>query len=395
MLLGVAGAASAFAGWLVVKTSVVNAVIDDSPAMAATVAPKDPRIALELAMTEFTLRGGAVKPATKEKARDALRGAPLEEEPFVLAATDALVRNDSARALQLLIEARRRDPRSRITRLLLLDRFLRDRRIVEATEEMTALSGLFPQASDVLVGELARLAQNPQTTGALEKALQQNPGFRDYLLSRLAAQNANPDLILRLARNVPPPPGTTGAPAWQGQLVASLADRGEVGRAYQMWRSFSAPKAPEQKAGVYDGKFQGLPGSGPFNWQFPPSPAGVAERTAANTLQIDYYGRADAELGNQLLMLRPGRYRLTVRAEGDAEGEGSKLSWIVDCHPAKTRLADLPLRKLNYSPRVIAADFTVPAAACPAQWLRLVGTGGEFPKAQNATISAIQIQPAS
>ena len=395
LLLGVAGAASIYAGWLVVKTSAANALIKDSPAAAATIAPEDPRVVLALAMNEFSLRGGAVKPATKEKARAALGKAPLEEEPFVLAATDALVRNDSKSALQLLLEARRRDPRSRITRLLLLDRFLRAQRIGEATGEMTALAGLLPRASELLVAELARLAQNRQTTAALEKALQANPSFRDYLLSHLAAKNADPDLILRLARNVPAPADAAGVPAWQGQLVASVAERGDVARAYQLWRTFSAPRAPERKAGIYDGGFQGLPGSGPFNWQFPPSPAGVAERTAANALQIDYYGRADTELGNQLLILTPGRYRLAVRAEGDAEGEGSRLSWSVDCQPSKARLADLPLAKLNYSPRLVSANFTVPAAGCSAQWLRLRGTAGEFPKAQNVTISAIQIQPAS
>ena len=395
LLLGIAGAASIFAGWVVVKTSAADALIDDHPALAARVAPDDPRIPLEMAMTEFTMRGGAVQPATKKKVRAALNKAPLEEEPFILAAVDALVRNDSAHAQRLLEEARRRDPRSRITRLLLLDRFLRNGRIVEATEEMTALSGLFPQANNVLVGELARLAQNRETTTALEKALQQNPSFRDFLLSHLASNNADPDLILRLARNVPAPPGTSAAPAWQGQLVTSLAERGETDRAYQMWRTFSAPKAPERKAGIYDGKFQGFAGSGPFNWQFPASPAGVAERNSANALQVDYYGRADAELASQLIMLPPGSYRLTVRAEGDAEGEGSKLSWAVDCHRSKARVADLVLKKLTYAPRAVSVNFTVPGTGCAAQWLRLVGTAGEFPKPQNATISAVDIQPAS
>jgi hypothetical protein len=118
----------------------------------------------------------------------------------------------------------------------------------------------------------------------------------------------------------------------------------------------------------------------------------VAERTPARTLQIDYYGRDDAELASQLLMLPPGRYRLAIRAEGDAEGEGSVLSWQVQCHPAKTALAALPLRKLAYKPRVIAVQFVVPASNCGAQWLKLVGDAGEFPKAQNATITALQIE---
>jgi hypothetical protein len=93
-------------------------------------------------------------------------------------------------------------------------------------------------------------------------------------------------------------------------------------------------------------------------------------------------------------MLPPGKHRLSVRAEGDAEGEGSKLNWRIECRPSKAQIADLLLRNLTYTPRVMTADFTVPSGGCSAQWLRLEGTAGEFPKAQTATISAINIEAA-
>jgi hypothetical protein len=246
----------------------------------------------------------------------------------------------------------------------------------------------------LLLGELARLAQNRETSNALESALRKNPTFRDRLLEHLAANNADPDLILRLARNVPPPAGAAGPAPWQERLVMSMAEQGQIARAYGLWRTFYAPRAPDKKVGVYDGRFQGLPGSGPFSWHFPASPAGVAERSAARTLQVDYYGRDNAELVNQLLMLPAGQHRLSIRAEGDAEGEGSKLSWTISCHPSKAEIGSLVLRNLAYTPRVLTANFTVPASGCSAQWLRLVGAAGEFPKGQNATISAVNIEPA-
>ena len=69
-----------------------------------------------------------------------------------------------------------------MTRLLLLDTFLRRGDIVAATDEITALSGIAPRAGGLLIGEMARLAQSPETTGALEQALKKNPMFRDRLL---------------------------------------------------------------------------------------------------------------------------------------------------------------------------------------------------------------------
>ena len=394
LLLTLAAAGAALLAWLVVTNSAADALARESPYVATKVVPGDPRVAFEIAMTEFMTRGGLVTDRAKQRAFRASLKAPLAEEPFLLAAVDALAKNDRARGEQLLLAARRRDPRSDMTRLLLLDGYLRSNRIAEATDEISALSGIAPRAGGLLIGELARLAQTPATTGALEKALKRNPAFRERLLEHLANNNAEPDLILRIATNVPAAGGATGPAPWQGRLVTSLAERGQIQRAYQLWRTFFAPKAADKKVGIYDGSFRGLPGSGPFSWSFPASPAGMAERSPSGTLQVDYYGRDNAELANQLLMLPPGRHRLSLRVEGDAEGEGSKLSWRIECQPSKAQLADLVLRKLTYAPRVVSTDFTIPASGCSAQWLRLIGTAGEFPKGQNATISTVQIASA-
>ncbi len=385
-----AGAGAVFAGWMVVKTSVANGLAGTNPYAAVSVAPGDPDVALAIAMTEFTTRRGLVSDPAKRNARAAALKAPLAEEPFLLAAVDALARKDVRRGEQLLLAARQRDPRSEWTRLLLLDRYIRRSDITAATQEMTALSGIAPGAGGVLIGELARLAKSPESISALESALRKHPRFRDELLQNLASNNADPDLILRIARNVPAHPGAGPAP-WQGQLVTSLAERGQIQRAYELWRTFFVPRAPEKKSGVYDGGFQGLPGGAPFGWHFAPSPAGLAERTGAKTLQVDYYGRDPAELASQMLLLPPGKHRLLIRAQGDAEGEGSKLSWKVQCHPSKAEVADLTLRKLTYAAKVMTVNFTVPPSGCSAQWLRLIGTPGEFPKGQNATMSAVQI----
>ena len=394
LLLVLAAAGAALLGWLVVKSSAASALAADSPYIASKVVPDDPRVAFGIAMAEFMSRGGRVTDRSKERALRASFQAPLGEEPFLLAAVDALTKNDRAKAERLLLAARLRDPRTPLTRLLLLDNYLRSNKITEATGEISALSGVAPEAGGLLIGELARLAQTPETRGPLEKALRKNPAYRDRLLAHLADNNADPDLILRLSRNIPAPAGASGPAPWQGRLVSSMAERGQIQRAYDLWRTFYAPKAPAKKLGIYDGSFQGLPGSGPFSWAFPASPAGMAERTPSRTLQVDYYGRDNAELANQLLMLPPGAHRLSVRVEGDAEGEGSKLSWRIECHPSKAQLGDLVLRKLTYAPRVVSLDFKVPSSGCSAQWLRLIGTAGEFPKGQAATISAVQIAAA-
>src|SRR4051812_35375324 len=57
IIFGLGGAALAA---LVVKTSVSYALVDLNPYAVSKVAPDDPRVALNIALFEFTIRNGAV-----------------------------------------------------------------------------------------------------------------------------------------------------------------------------------------------------------------------------------------------------------------------------------------------------------------------------------------------
>jgi len=378
-------------GWLVVRHSAVDATIRTNPVAASVAAPGHPRVVLALAMLEFQTRGGAVSPASRERALNAFSDAPLAEEPLFLAGMSALVGRESARAEQLLAEARRRNPRHRLTRLMLLDRYLRTGRIDAATIEMNALRMLIPDAGGALAAELARLAQSPATLAGLEAALRRNPALRATVLGELADKDAEPDLVLRIARNVPAAAGSPPAAGreWQTRLIANVLARGEPARAYRLWRRFSAPAAPERKAGLYDAEFRGLPGYAPFNWFFATGGAGSAE-PKSGALEVDYYGRESADLANQILLLAPGRYRLSFVAEGSAAGEGSRIAWRLRCHPAGAVLGEIPLRGITGRARRIAGEIAIPPG-CAAQQLILSGIAGEFPKPQNARIRALSL----
>jgi hypothetical protein len=387
-------AAAALLAWLVVKTSMVDALVRRQPQAAALVAPDHPRVKIGLAMAEFRRRGGEVGEAGRRSAYSALDQAPLTEEPFFLAGIDALASGKEKEGEKLLAEARRRNPRARGARLILLDRYLRDNRAEEAGVEIAVLNRLIPRAAEVLVPELARMVRDPKTGSALIAVLRHDPVMQQSVLAELARSGADPDLILRIAgSNRATSPTPEGLP-WQRLLLAKLIERGDVTRAHRLWQSFAGLGGSAGEKGLYDGRFEGLRGAPPFNWQLNPGSAGVAERTRGPALQAEYYGRLNAELAAQLMMLRPGRYRLQFAAEGDAKGEGSRLAWTVACHGSKAPLLHLPLTAISYTPRRLAGEFSVPAAGCAAQWLRLIGIAGEMASAQSATIRDMRIVPA-
>ncbi len=387
---------AALVGWWCVNAAAGEALASTNPLAAAQLVPDDPRVAIGLARFQFRTRQGAADPAVMQRALAALARMPLASEPFFFAGMTALSARDEDKGRDLVLEARRRDPRDVVARIVALDGQLRAGRVAEAAAEVTTISRLLPEAAQVLVPELAKFAANPRTRAALRDVLKSDPSMQAAVLEHLAGKGTDPQLVLSLA---PPLSGRAAvgqAPAWQSKLLNAVLDRGDLGEARVLWARFAGLDPAKLAPGLYDGRFERLPGPAPFNWQFTASAAGVAEPTRAPALQVEYYGRSDAELASQLVPLRAGSYRLSMAASGNtprAAGEGG-LTWRAICSSTKAELGSLPVRELTYAPKRIAASFTVPSG-CPAVWLRLVGTGTEFPSTHSVTLTNLQLRPAT
>jgi tetratricopeptide (TPR) repeat protein len=379
-------------GWWVIKTSAADALVRRNPAFAAAIAPNQPDVRLSLAMARLDLGTGEFDEAAMRDALAGLARAPLAEEPFLFAGLSAARRGRYDEAERFLTEARRRNPRLRPARLFLLDRYLRQNRMAAAAGEVVSLRRLIPEVSEALAPQLAQLARDERSGGALMRVLAREPELQQAVLEYLAAVGTDPDLILRVASAAPARPSAEGLP-WQRRLLTSLVARNDYARALRLWRSFSGLPAGGGDKAVYDGRFQRLPGAAPFNWRLTSQSAGGGEYGSAPALDVEYFGRETADLAEQMLVLRPGRYRLRFRVEGSAKGDDSRLAWRVGCNGGSALLLDLPIREVDAAPRDFTGEFTVPAS-CPAQWLRLTGIAGEFPGTQSVSISNLDISPA-
>ena len=319
---------------------------------------------------------------------EAARREPLSAEPYLFSGMRALEEQDVPRAERLLSEARRRNPRHPLVRLALLGLYLHANRVGEASFEIAALVRLVPRSSELLVPELARLAVQPATADAVIAAVGDEP-LMTAVLARLAQQGVDPDHLLRLAARQPRD-AQMESNGWQAKMLVSVIERGAVRRAQQLWMRLAGVSGAAPL--LYDSRFEGKPGPPPFNWVLSGSGAGVAEPAAGGALDVEYYGRESLALASQLLALSPGQYRLVSRVEGSATGQGSRIEWRVTCTPSGRALATVPLSEINYDPRDLNAEFTVPAGGCEGQWLRLQGVAAEFPTNQAARISELDIQ---
>src|SRR3954471_24501903 len=230
------------AGWLVGRAWIGGAAAAN-PSLAERIAPSNPRPKLAIATALLLLRGGRLPPEVQREAVEALRKAPLADEPFLIAGIEALARGDVRKGEQLLTEVRHRNPRQRLARLLLLDRYLREHRTAEATVEITVLTRLIGAAQNVLTGQLAQMASDPATAPQMLPILAAHPDLQNAVLESLAGGGKDPELILRVAalsrgrylgRNEP----------WQRQLLASLVQRGEIGKALVVWARLAGLPPP-------------------------------------------------------------------------------------------------------------------------------------------------------
>lgn len=379
-------------GWLALRAAAVEIMPPGDPRLRALAAAA-PEAALDRAMIEFVTKRGDVSPSTLAEVGDAARRAPLDARPYMLFATRDLVRDPDASVTPMLEAGRRLDGRQRWTRLLLLDRYVRAGRIDDAAREFTVLARLVTSAQTPILAELARLATAPATRPAVRRALARDPGLEQSLLIALARADPDPALLYAIAS--PAAQAMAGVPGGWGQaLVDGMVQRGRFAAARSVWqRVFGVPAAAAAEP-LYDPGLRGLPGSPPFNWSVATGALGAVDLRRGE-LTITYYGRDSGALAEQLLVLRPGRYRLGYALVGGPANARGALSWSIVCGgaPGRPALLDAPLPAPANAPRRYAAEFTVPPG-CAAQQLTLRGNAAEFPTEVNVTVSALSLRPA-
>ncbi|MDQ3139625.1 MAG: hypothetical protein M3Q15_02740, partial [Pseudomonadota bacterium] len=289
----------------------------------------------------------------------------------------------------LFAESRRRDPRSAAPRYFLAQRYLTTGRTAEGLAEVSALARLVPRGGKLIVAGLVQVARAAGASPELVAMLRANPNLADVVLTALAKDVVNADLVMRIAAQMPNASAGRRTPPWQGRLLDALIKRGEYRRARALWNRI-AGVSPTSAPGLFNREFAELTAPPPFNWKLGKGSFGVVESAPGRKLQVIYYGRENAELASQLLLLDPGRYRLSLTAAGDGAAR-SGVAWSLTCAAAKTPFASLPLSGATIGGRALATDFSVPANGCEAQWLRLTGSAAEFADSEQVTISNLDI----
>ena len=303
---------------------------------------------------------------------------PLAPEPYLVRGVQAQLSGRGMLAQRAFEAAQWRNPRSLPAAYFLADRYFRSGEVGQGLNEIAALARLSPNGDATIGPYLAAYARNPANWPALRGMLRAHPDLADPTLVALASDIATAPAALALAD----PREKAAQSQWMPPLLNTLVNAEQYDKARSVW--LKATGAPANEL-IHDRTFSDKAAPPPFNWILVPSAVGLAERQAGGRLHILFYGQEDGILASQLLMLRPGSYRLSLQLLGDP-ARARILSWSVWCGKASA-----PIASITLDSAVHGWTFNVPQD-CPAQWLRLSGTSGDLPQQVDVTIAALDLQ---
>lgn len=376
--IALAALAGAGIALVVVRNAAVMALAERSPETASAFWPSHPSAAIALASREIAVAAGLrrdIDPAVFARLDGAAKRAPLEPQPFVVAAIRSQLAGNGEHAERALVAARARDPRFLPARYFLASERLR-RGDVTGLEEVAALARLSPDGVRNIAPFLATFAQQERAWPSLRAMFRDNPGVRNTVLWTLAEDPANLRPLLALGGTYNP----AQAP-WLKRMIQTLVEKQRFAEARALWERTSGI-APGRAPALFDPGFRDSSTLPPFNWSLTSSSVGLAERRSGQ-LHVIFYGQEEGALARQLLTLGPGRYRLEAPAKSGQRTDS--LRWTLRCAGKE------PVVELSRTPVGVGAfAFTVPSA-CPAQWLELTGSVSDVGRQNDATIGPLRL----
>lgn len=371
--------------FLLLRLALVQA--DPESPLARGLWPEHPAVLTATSMRQVGLAAakGANPPAIAlADLQRLMREAPLAVEPFLVQGAIAEKQGRFGRAAELYREALRRDPRSIAGHYLLTDLDLRTGETAEGIAGLAELSRLVPASSAQLAPAIAQFARSPGAATQLRRIFRSNPLLEQPVLALLAGDPANADLILSVASQ--PNGGSGAAPAWQQKLLDAMVAQGQYRAAYSVWTKIAGNSG--SGGGLFNPGFRRIDAPPPFNWNFASSDAGVAE-SENGSLRILFYGRDNAALARQVLLLPPGGYRLAAPVT-ISSGTAGALAWSVTCLATKKQILNLALP--GGGSTTVTGAFEIPAQGCEAQQIELDGLMEESPQTSDLRIGSLTLQ---
>lgn len=342
------------------------------PALALSISAQSPRVLARAAEAEFAAERLENAEAL---ARDALRRAPFDVRAVRVLGMSAARTDRAALADNLVTLAGNWSLRDDPAHAWLIETRLQQGSLGSAMAHADTLArrreDLYPQLFNMFE-TAAKL--DPRAAPPLVGLLAQNPPWRYAFVDHL--QKSRDGLALAVALAEPLERTSTGRLTNDElyELYSGLIDQGFTPTAAELRRRLQRPPTMPF---VFNGAFAEAAGVAPFDWKLSNGPGVSAAfapddvRQGQSALRVSYDGFAVSTVAEQLVVLPPGRYKLTGERRTEAGRGPSRLSWVVLCRSG-VELGREPATAQSSAWEQLALEFTVPDLGCDMQWIRLV-----------------------
>ena len=311
--------------------------------------------------------------SAQELARRALHANPLQGVAYrALAASIA----DPTTQRALHEVAARRAPRDVPALAWMADHALARGEPAEALASIDQMLRVEPRSLDTLRPALEFLASQPDARGALVAALRDDPPWRTAALVTLARDAVDSTAVTAVFSRLQQEHALAmrELDAWVGRLIRER----EWIPAYHAWIGSFAHDRRVVIGNVYNGDFESAPTGSGFDWRLTEVDGARVRRAAIEgaggtaALRVDFdHRRVPFAHVEQLLVLPPGRYRLSGRARLDHLRTSQGMAWTLACAEGGGDFARTPAFAGHRDWASFRTEFEVPAHDCGAQWLRL------------------------
>lgn len=374
-------------GWLAIAAGLGAALARSQPAQALAWAPWNGDAAARTAMAEVQ-RSGAATPQDRlvELTTTAIRRDPSRSLPYTALGLIADVRGDKSRARLLIAHSDRLTRRDLPAQLWLIEDAVARDDVPAALRHYDQALRTDPAATPLLLPILVAATDDTRLLEPIARLLSRDPPWREQFLGRVIETARSPRAAFRLAA------GHLGTGSeFDKNAAVLLVERLVRDGAYPLaWRAYEhlSPSGTRDGALVRNGGFALPVGRYPFDWLMASGvdlSADLRPRTGSDLALFANASGADAggEVARQLILLEPGRYRVSFDQAGQRGVGRSAFSPALDCAGSAQ-----PLRVDQGT-----GDFAVPAAGCGAQWLRILVGRDAKPLLETAWIDDIRIAP--
>lgn len=310
---------------------------------------------------------------------------PLSADALVLAYGGGTRSAERDLARPLVMEAMRRDPRSRGARAWQIVDAAMSRRFPSAMHSFERLLSIAPGDSEMAVPLIALLINDPDARQALLSTLGRPRSWHARLAGEVARSQLPIQVIDQFAVALLRHPD----PSTRQSMLGVLVNRGSYVRAYELWRDQMPAQHRPAHPQVNATNFSSFAGGYPFAWTLTQDGSDGAVPLDGGGVEIRYSGQRALTFAAQMLVMPPGRYSLVV-VGNDQPLRAGGLEWQLRCARDSSHLGGVDLGALSVGQTQASAEITIPAS-CPAQILSLTGKAALFPTEKIITIGSVDL----